>query len=588
MKKTPTMSSRELETNSTAPRSIRFWPSSGMAICRTIRSAVAIMALICMSTLAGIAQAAAPKQSDEVTIRGTVVDSTGKVVGDAVVRLEHEGRRLAAETKTNAAGKFSFPSLGAGSYIVTAEKSGLHSRSVAVLASPAEEQKQVELVLSGSTEDSGTVPKNSGASSPPSAQVMEFADKPNFTVAGVTDWTAVGGHGSDSSLRASEDLTRETLTLKSEDPGHIPAGPTAGGEGNESESKLRAALAHAPGSFEANHELGEFYLHAGRYRESIPLLQSCLQLDPANHANEFDLAIALMDAGDLTLAREHAQKLLAIKESAELHRLAGELDEKLGDPLAAVHEFEQAVRLSPSEENYFEWGSELLLHRAVWQALEVFQNGVKAYPNSARMMTALGTALFAVARYDEAALRLCDASELNPTDTAPYIFMGKVEMAAPNPLPCVEQKLAKFVQDQPDNSLANYLYAMAILKRQATSPDEQAMQRAEALLAKAVAIDDKFSDAYLQLGVMSASQRDYGKAIGYYSKAIEANPQLGEAHYRMGVAYDRIGEAEKAKQEFQLHDEIKKLEADAIDRQRKEVKQFLVVLPGQPADPPVK
>ena len=39
---------------------------------------------------------------------------------------------------------------------------------------------------------------------------MEFADKPDFTIAGVTDWTAVGGHGSDSTLRTSEDLARET------------------------------------------------------------------------------------------------------------------------------------------------------------------------------------------------------------------------------------------------------------------------------------------------------------------------------------------------------------------------------------------
>ena len=81
--------------------------------------------------------------------------------------------------------------------------------------------------------------------------------------------------------------------------------------------------------------------------------------------------------------------------SAELYRLAGELDEKLGDPLGAVRELEHAVRLEPSEANYFAWGSELLLHRAIWQAVEVFESGLKAYPKSARIETALGTALFA-------------------------------------------------------------------------------------------------------------------------------------------------------------------------------------------------
>jgi hypothetical protein len=63
---------------------------------------------------------------------------------------------------------------------------------------------------------------------------------------------------------------------------------------------------------------------------------------------------------------------------------------------------------------------------------------------------------------------------------------------------------------------------------------------------------------------------------------------MSEAHYRLGVAYDRVGEHDKARQEFQLHDEFKKRESEAIDRQRREVKQFLVVLPGQPSDSPVR
>ena len=164
--------------------------------------------------------------------------------------------------------------------------------------------------------------------------------------------------------------------------------------------------------------------------------------------------------------------------------------------------------------------------------------------------------------------------------------LGEIQMAAPTPLPCVEQKLARFVQEQPGNSLANYFYAMAIWKRQEQPPDERDLEKVEVLLNKAVAIDAKCGDAYLQLGVLSASQREYEKAIGFYTKAIEVDPQMGEAHYRLGVAYDRIGEPAKAKQEFQLHDEIEKQQAAAVERQRREVKQFLVVLQGPPAHPP--
>lgn len=410
-------------------------------------------------------------------------------------------------------------------------------------------------------------------------QGMEFADKPDFAVAGVTDWTAVGGHGSDSSLRTSEALTREALTLKAEGSGE-------GKLENGSESRLRADLAGAPGSFAANHQLGAFYRHSGRYRESIPLLQAAYKIDPANHGNEYDLALALQQAGDFPQAREHVQKLLALQDNADWRRSLGELDERMGDPLAAVHEDEQAARLDPSEQNYFAWGSELLLHRAVWQAVEVYRNGAKAHPNSARMLSALGTALFAGARYDEAAATLCSAADLNPTDPEPYIFMGRIEIAAPKPLACVEPRLARFVGQQPTNALANYLYAMALWKRQEQAPDEQARQQVESLLTKAVAIDPECGEAYLQLGILYSSQRPPEKAIGFYTKAIEADPQLGEAHYRLGVAYDRLGMPEKAAQEFQQHDEIEKLQAATVERQRREVKQFLVVLEGQPGSPP--
>lgn len=459
-----------------------------------LHSALATMTALAIMSIPVAAQQNSVGSSNGITVNGTVRNSDGKGVGDAVVRLESEGSPGVIERKTNDAGGFSFSALLPGRYRLSAEKSGLHSRTAVANAPSGGDHQKVDLVL----EDPNLLQSESTSS----IQTMTFADKPTFTIAGVTDWTAVGGHGSDSSLRTSEALASETLTLKPDN------------------SEKKAAIAT---------------------RDVI---------------------------------------------EGNLHRLAGERAEKSGDALAAVHEYEEAVRLDPSEQNYFEWGSELLLHRAVWQAQEVFQRGVEAQPKSARMLTGLGAALFAGARYDEAAIRLCSASDLNPLDPEPYIFMGKVQIAAPNPLSCVEEKLARFVLQQPANSLAYYLYAMAILKRREQSV-ERTTQEAEKLLTRAVAIDPKCGDAYVQLGILSASQRNFQKAISFYTKAIEANPEQGEAHYRLGVAYDRIGESTKAKQEFKLHDEIQKREAEAIERQRRELKQF-VIIPGSTSRPPAQ
>jgi tetratricopeptide (TPR) repeat protein len=535
-----------------------------------------MVALVSLFVSTAEAQEPHSEGSDRITVQGRVLSSEGKPVVGASVRLEQPGALEAMETKTDTAGIFRFRALRSGRYLIDAKQAGLRSHGDTVLLLSEGDRKSIDLTIG--------VPVDSQLSTGvPSHSLpdMEFSDAPHFTIAGVTDWTAVGGHGSDSTLRTSEDLARETLTLKPQDSrdGTVASGDIH--EGDKSEDSLRGSLAKAPSSLDANHQLGEFYLHAGRYEDAIPMLRSASQIDPGRDDNAYDLALAYEGAGELQEAREQVRRLLARKDTVDLHRLAGELDEKLNDPFAAVQEYERAVRLGPSEQNYFAWGSELLLHRAVWQAVEVFRDGAKLYPKSTRMLTAWGTALFAGAVYDQAALRLCEASDLNPASPEPYVFMGKLEMAAPAPLPCVKQKLARFVQEQPQNALADYLYAMSLLKSQEQSTNRRDLQEIESLLRKSVTIDPKCVDAYLQLGILYSSRREYEKAIGFYTKAIEVDPQLSEAHYRLGVAYDRTSESAKAQKEFQLHDEIERRQAAAVEDQRREIKQFVVVPQGQ-------
>lgn len=525
------------------------------------------------------AQAPSQRPSGEAVIQGTVQDSTGKRIDGAAVHLEKPGEG-ARDATTDAAGVFTLHSLALGTYTLRAEKSGLRSKpSLVIIVMPAE-QERVDLVI----EDGAKTQAGSSPAKPPSALAMEFADKPDFTVAGVTDWSAAGGHGSDTSLRTSEALARETLTLRPDSTEQgVSDSPRPHSADAGSESELQKALAAAPGSFAANRALGMFYLNQGNYRAAIPPLDASWQIDPANDDNEYELALALKRAGDVAISRQHVEKLLTHHDTADLHRLAGELDEAAGDPLAAVHEFERAARLDPNELNYFEWGSELLLHRAVLQAEDVFRTGTQSFPNSVRLLTALGSALFAAAKYDEAAESLCHASDLDPASSDPYLFMGKIQTAAPSPLPCIEVRLERFAAAEPDNSLANYFYAMAVWKERGQPADPAAWQQAAALLKKAVAIDVKCADAYLQLGILYSLQNSYENAIDNYSKAIGANPGLAEAHYRLGVAYDRIGELAKAKREFQLHDELKQQQAAEVERERRAVKQFLVA--GQPTYP---
>ena len=145
-----------------------------------------VLALMALMLPSAIAQQTSPIDPVGVTIQGTVRSFDGKPVSDAVVRLEKKDSQGVVEAKTNAAGSFAFLSLSSGTYQVRADKSGLHSLTTSVIAASENRMEKVDLVLQG-TEPA----PDSGASSAPAVQAMEFADQPNFTVAGVTDWTAV-------------------------------------------------------------------------------------------------------------------------------------------------------------------------------------------------------------------------------------------------------------------------------------------------------------------------------------------------------------------------------------------------------------
>jgi Tfp pilus assembly protein PilF len=172
---------------------------------------------------------------------------------------------------------------------------------------------------------------------------------------------------------------------------------------------------------------------------------------------------------------------------------------------------------------------------------------------------------------------------LKPEDATPYLFLGKMEVTSPTSFSCGEEKLARFAQNQPGNALANYYFAMAVLKRNRESKSSADPQQAEVLLKKSLAIDPKLGEAYMQLGILYAAQGDSEQAIAAFKKAIEVAPGLGEAHYRLSQLYKRSGERAKSEEEIQLYKQVEKSEAEEVERQRREIQQFLIILKDQPA-----
>ncbi len=421
-------------------------------------------------------------------------------------------------------------------------------------------------------------PGDSAQAKPPQARTAssgapQLYDEPQFTVAGIADTTNLGGHGSDTVVRTKEALAKDTVSLSKQRSRDLPAASS-----ETTEKSLRETVERDPTSFDANHKLGKLLANNGKARDAIPYLEHAAQLNPSDYGNGYELAVAYANAEKYEDSRSHARALLALQDKAELHHLLGDVEEKAGNPLEAVREYQRAAEMNPSESHLFDWGTELLAHRAAEPAIEVFAKGNRLFPQSVRMLVALGVSWYIRGSYGQSVACLFDASDLNPADATPYLFLGKMQNAEIVQPAGFMERLGRFARLQPQNALANYYYATALWKTRHGSEDASTSAQVELLLNKAVLLDPKLGGAHLLLGVLYSDRGDFPKAIAAFRRAIEADPQLEEPHYRLAQIYRRRGEKAKAHQELHLYAQLQGKKAEQAERERHEIRQFVFAL----------
>jgi tetratricopeptide (TPR) repeat protein len=341
------------------------------------------------------------------------------------------------------------------------------------------------------------------------------------------------------------------------------------------EEQFRKAAQLEPENFDANHNLGEAYVHAGKIAEATPFLEKAQRIDPSSYDNGYDLSLAYLLTGHTKDARERIHALLQQKNTAELHNLLAEVDEKDGNFVTAANEFEIAAHMDPSESNLFDWASELLVHRTLEPSIEIFRQATERYPQSSRLAIGLGMALYSLGKYDDAVVSLLRAADLSPADPRIYPFLSRAYDSSPGQADEVIKRFRRFADLQPRNGRALYYYAMSLWKGKRAQDAGLDLHQIESLLTKSIELDPALADAQLQLGNLYSDQSKYADAIPHYKRALELNTDLADAHYRLGQAYVRTGEKDRAQQELQVYQQLRAQHLADLDKQRAEVRQFV-------------
>ena len=340
-----------------------------------------------------------------------------------------------------------------------------------------------------------------------------------------------------------------------------------------------------PGSFDDSHSAPSGPLHsvgvrgtidAGGYAASAPVKTQAelyvqlidLQIaelrpawapqDPCADSNPLRRpAIRKLSGGEFAQAADALEPLLRTQDNPATRQLLGLAYEGTGQLEAAAEQFRVASAAQPDERSLYAYGAALLLLGDLNRAEAVFrQPPVRGSSTALRL--GLGAALFQGGKVVEALRVFLDAATERPSETAPFQFVAiALRSAAPETLAEIIDRLECLARLSPQNGTAHYALACALISAAGGAPGEVRSAGIEAQLKQAIALGPLIADAHFRLAASYAARENLQGAIAEYQAALNCNPRLADAHYRLSQIYSRSGEPQLAKEQLQLHQQIR-------------------------------
>jgi tetratricopeptide (TPR) repeat protein len=225
--------------------------------------AVALLLVLSASPLHG----QTPEKNAPAMVEGKVQDAQNGPVGGALVLLEGTEANQTLKSTSDSQGHFRFAAVAAGTYTLHVKLPGYVECRKGPFVVGEHETKSFALQLTKA--DSVTDMTSS----------IPFSDEPSFTVAGVTDTTALGGHGSGPIMRNSNALSKETASLARVDAS-TNSSTRAPSDLATQEAAIRARLANEDNAA-LRLELAETEEKEGRPLDAVGDYQRAAEMQPS-------------------------------------------------------------------------------------------------------------------------------------------------------------------------------------------------------------------------------------------------------------------------------------------------------------------
>lgn len=338
---------------------------------------------------------------------------------------------------------------------------------------------------------------------------------------------------------------------------------------------------------EQHFALGLLFASQGASAEAIPQFEETLRLEPASYSAAFNLALAYRGAGQPQAAIDLIRKVLKEKPTAELHNLLASLEETTGDYLGAARDYQRAVELEPTNEQYyFDLGMEYLVHFTFDPAQEVFRVGAQKFSNSVRQHVGLGYAHYGMREYLPAAEAFLDALEIAPSSPTAYAAWNSLPaFLAPAEAERILPRLRRLAELYPQSAEAQYCYGVLLLRNGQANDRRENIEEARPLLERAIALKPGLADAHLELGNLFVALKQNEKAVTEFKEGVRLNPRSEMGHYRLGQIYRNLHQLELAQKELALYTQLTHTRRELMARNRAAISQFILTQTARTPEP---
>lgn len=317
------------------------------------------------------------------------------------------------------------------------------------------------------------------------------------------------------------------------------------------------------------YKLGVLLTADKMYPEAVERFRKIVVMQPESWQSKFDLAIALVNQGELQEAIATLQPLIAEHTGdARPFTLLGALYEAAGDLPKALTAYAAAVREDPkSPDRYLDYTRLLMDLDRYGEAARIIERGMKDTPDTYALKMRMGAIEMTQGQYVEARQSFQQAIAAHPEIALGYIALAQGYMRDGKDKDAAEVLAGARAKLAPD-AMLEYLYGLVLTHLSQNGDAVKAFQRS-------IALNPKVAESHYELGKLYLGMGNLAGARAQFEDVLTIAPDHANAHYQLSRIYARLGETAKSNEmAAETQALLKKQREAALEMQKKRLGSF--------------